>query len=321
MMRRVRELRQGLAAPTAAATEDGEAAPPPVGMAAAGAAARAYQQQQRPPDQEVRQFSLQLEPSALVPQLRCDGYIQLFVSAGSVRGLHAAVAERLGMDGENFHLFLCTDEQQSQDAGTGERVLISRLSQLGDKATLSLEMSDSAVAERSVAEANRSLHAQIRTSMGQWMQQHGDAAAAGKAMMAAWARESEWMRDTGGARDGEGVPLRAARSAVIQELWAEEAAWQGELARDAAVCVCVCVALMMSDVMCARSLCGRGVAAAAPADARGGARGGARGVVAGRAPCAGLRGAACGRAARPHGWGPLGGRPAAGLLGAGGGGG
>ena len=149
---------------------------------------------------------------------------RIFISAPTLRGLHEAVAERLGIT-EPFHIWMLAVQPTGSTAGDELR-LVESLDQLSDASTIHLELEDTAVAQRAIDAANQQLFEEIKTDMAEYM------ARGGSAKFETWLRESAWMRDTGGPRDEAGVPKRAQGS-VVKDLWAEQAAWHAEKQRDA----------------------------------------------------------------------------------------
>ena len=165
-----------------------------------------------------RPFNVHVLPGDLVAY-----ETKIFVRVASVPALHAAVAQRLGVD-EDFRLW--------QLGSTQEMRLIDSLDQLGDALTIHLELSDLAQASRSLAAANGLIFAQMRESMAAYMEEMRQAGQ--EVTLSNWLVDERhgWMNDTGGVRSAEGVPVRALGSEVVKRLWVEEETWHSELAND-----------------------------------------------------------------------------------------
>jgi hypothetical protein len=170
-----------------------------------------------PDEPPQRVFNVVIMPGILIDRDR-----RVYVSASTLDGLHAALAERLEIT-EKFQIWQL--DPLHGDA-SGELRLVDSLDRLGDAIRVHLELSDEALSQRTIDAANAQVFDQIKADMASYMEGAGPTA-----KFDTWLKDSVWMRDTGGARDENGVPLRAAGS-VVRELWDQEAAWQEEKRKD-----------------------------------------------------------------------------------------
>ena len=165
-----------------------------------------------------RVFNVTILPN---PLLGIERDKRVYIAASDVESLHVALAERLEVT-ERFQVWQL-DPLQPEG---GELRLVESLEQLGDAIKIHLELSDEAMSQRAIDEANKQVFDQIKADMADYMEGAGPTA-----RFDTWLKDSTWMRDTGGARDENGVPLRAAGS-VVKDLWEQEASWQAEKRKD-----------------------------------------------------------------------------------------
>ena len=165
-----------------------------------------------------RVFNVTVLPN---PLLGIERDKRVYIAASDVESLHVALSERLEVT-EGFQVWQL-DPLQPEG---GELRRVESLEQLGDAIKIHLELSDEAMSQRAIDEANKQVFDQIKADMATYMEGAGPTA-----RFDTWLKDSVWMRDTGGARDENGVPLRAAGS-VVKDLWEQEASWQAEKRKD-----------------------------------------------------------------------------------------
>ena len=177
--------------------------------------ASALQPHKTPDPQRV--FDVLIMPGILIEREK-----RVYVSASTLDGFHIALADRLAI-AERFQVWQL-DPLVGHE--TGELRFVESLDCLADKVRIHLELSDEALSQRAIDATNAQVFEQIRADMASYMEGAGPTA-----RFDTWLKDSTWMKDTGGDRDENGVPLRAAGS-VVRTLWDQEAAWQDEKRKD-----------------------------------------------------------------------------------------